>query len=79
MKRKLCLDNIHELESKRIRLEQDIESLLDSAGKLAENAEKKGNMLELTKSNSFRRIAKNKGSELEVLNAEIKRLKETLV
>lgn len=77
-KRKLCLDKIHELESKRTCLEQDIDSLCYSADKLADLAEKKGNMLELTKSNSFRRAAKSKKSELDVLNAEIKRMKDNL-
>ena len=77
-KRKLCLDKIHELERKRTCLEQDIQSLCASADKLAESAEKKGNMLDLTKSNSFRRTAKSKNEELEIIDAEIKRMKDNL-
>lgn len=77
-KRKLCLDEIHQLERKRSCLEQDIQSLHTSADKLAEQAEKVGNMLDLTKSNSFRRTAKAKSDELDVLSSEIKRLKDNL-
>ena len=77
-KRKLCLDEIRQLESKRSCLEQDIHSLCTSADSLAESAEKKGNMLDLTKSNSFRRTVKLKSEELEVLNSEMKRLKDSL-
>ena len=76
--RKLCLDKIHELESKCTCMEQDIESLCASADNLAESAEKKGNMLDLTKSNSFRRTAKSKREELEVIDNEIKCMKDNL-
>ena len=58
------MDTIHELESKRTCLEQDTDSLC-AADKLADLDEKKGNMLDLTKSNRFRRAAKSKRSELE--------------
>ena len=71
-KRKLCSDKIHELASKRSCLEQDIESLCTFADKLFKSAEKKGDMLDLTKSNSFRRTAKSKREELEVIDTEIK-------
>ena len=77
-KRKLCLDEIHQLESKRSCFEQDIQSLCNSADRLAESAEKKGNLFDLSKSNSFRRTAKQKTQELDVLNNEIKRLRDSL-
>ena len=51
----------------------EIESLLTSADGLAEAAEEKGN---LTKSNSFRKSARAKKLELELIESEIKKLKE---
>ena len=60
------------------RLEQGIESLCASADNLAESAEKKGNMLDLTKANSLRGTAKSKKEELEVIDTEIKRVKDNL-
>ena len=77
-KRKLCSDKIYDFESKRACLLQDIESLCASADQLAESVEKKGNMLDLTKSNSFRRTAKSKREELEVIGTEIKHMKDNL-
>jgi len=61
-KRKLLNDEIEELQKKKRFLHTDIDSLTASADEYAEKAEQTQQVSWLTKSNSFRRSAKEKST-----------------
>lgn len=70
-KRKSDMDLITELKQKKRRLEIDIDSLTKSADEYADKAESTGHLTWITKSNSMRRTAKEKRSELSVVQHRI--------
>ena len=70
-KRKVITDEIENLKMKKKCLNNDIESLTQSADKLAEQAEKMHAITMITQSNSLRRTAKEKSAELQTVNEQL--------
>ena len=81
-KKRSITDDVSEMKAKRRRMQQDISVLVKEADTLADKAETTGRLLLITKSNSLRRTAKEKGEALTQLDTEldekIQLLKETL-
>ena len=77
-KRKAVLDDINESKEKKKRLGSEITELLKSADELAEKAEQTGKLVNLTKSNSLRRTAKQKQEELVCVETELDKKIEAL-
>ena len=71
-KRKLLNDEIDELQNKKRCLQTDIDSLTTSADEYAEKAEQTHQVSWITKSNSFRRSAKEKRAEVTVVEEQLK-------
>ncbi|XP_030847404.1 uncharacterized protein LOC115926629 [Strongylocentrotus purpuratus] len=70
-KRKGLMDGLEELKAKQMRLQADVKSLHTSADKYAEEAESQGRLTCISKSNSLRRTAKEKASQLQVIQKQI--------
>lgn len=70
-KRKSILDELEELKAKRARLQKDIKCLTQSADEFADKAESTGQITLITKSNSLRRTAKEKTSQVEKVEKDI--------
>lgn len=79
-KRKHVLEELEELKKLKKRIKLDIDSLTKSADDFCEKAELTGNLTHVTKSNAFRRTAKDKNIQLqeveEKLNRKLQVLKE---
>ena len=71
MKRKALTDELDDLKKKRARMETDISALQKSADEYAEKAEATGKLTFITKSNSFRRTAKEKKVSLLEIEKQI--------
>jgi len=71
-KRKLLNDEIDELQKKKRCLQTDIDSLTTSADEYAEKAEQTHQVSWITKSNSFRRSAKDKSAEVTAVEEQLK-------
>jgi len=71
-KRKQLSDVIEELQKKKRCLQTDIDSLTASADEYAEKAEQTHQVSWITKSNSFRRSAKEKTTEMTALEEQLK-------
>ena len=71
LKRKSTLDELEELKAKKKRVEKAKDSLVKSAEDYAEKAESTGKLELISKSNSMRRTAKQKESEIEKLSDAI--------
>ena len=69
---KLLNDEIDELQNKKRCLQTDIDSLTTSADEYAEKAEHSHQVSWITKSNSFRRSAKEKRAEVTVVEEQLK-------
>ena len=76
MKRKQIDGDIADAITKKRRLLQTIEKLSKDADQLAKEAEEKQDFNVLTKSNSFRLIAKHKQNDAETLDGTLKLLTE---
>jgi len=63
-------EEIEELKVKKRRIEKDLDALLKSADEFAEKAEKSHSVTCITKSNSFRRTAKEKTAEIEAVELQ---------
>ena len=78
--RKHVLEELEELKKLKKRIKLDIDSLTKSADDFCEKAELTGNLTHVTKSNAFRRTAKDKNIQLqeveEKLNRKLQVLKE---
>ncbi|KAL1246699.1 hypothetical protein QQF64_034367 [Cirrhinus molitorella] len=70
-KRKALFEEIEELQSKKKRMERDMQVLVDSADKYALKAESTGQLTLIAKSNSLRHGAKEKKAELEKLEKKL--------
>ncbi len=70
-KRKALFEEIEELQSKKKRLESDMQALVESADKYALKAESTGQVTLIAKSNSLRHGAKEKKVELEKLEKQL--------
>lgn len=70
-KRKDLENNIKELETKKARIEKDIQHLQAKADKLSEDAEAKGDLTLLTEANALRKKAKDKRASLPALQKDI--------
>ncbi|KAA0708129.1 hypothetical protein E1301_Tti023431 [Triplophysa tibetana] len=70
-KRKALTDDLEDLKKKRARMEADICALQKSADEYAEKAESSNNLTFITKSNSFRRTAKEKKTSLQKIGKQI--------
>jgi len=64
---KFINDELKEVNAKKARLEKDIDALAKSADSLAVQAEQKGDLTLIAKSNSMRKSAKEKTTELPKL------------
>ena len=64
MKKKELVIELDVLKKKGRRLETDVDGLVKSANEFAQNAEETGKLVWITKSNSLRRTAKEKGEEI---------------
>ena len=64
-------DEIDELKKKKRCLQTDIDSLTTSADKYAEKAEQTHQVSCITKSNSFRRSAKEKSTEMKAVDEQL--------
>lgn len=71
LKRKAFTDELEDLKKKRARMEADICALEKSADEYAEKAESSGNLTFISKSNSFRRTAKEKKESLLKIEKQI--------
>ena len=63
-KRKLVEDEVKDLNTKKARLQKDLDALTKSADTFALQAEQKGDLTLIAKSNSLRKSAKEKSTEL---------------
>ena len=70
-KRKLLNDEIEELHKKKRCLHTDIDSLTASADEYAEKAEQTHQVSWITKSNSFRRSAKEKSTDMTAVEEQL--------
>ena len=70
-KRKCLFDEVEEIRTKKKRILADIESLNKTADKLAEKAERTGQIPLITQSNSLRKTAKAKDVELKDLGQKL--------
>ncbi|GBN16550.1 hypothetical protein AVEN_227752-1 [Araneus ventricosus] len=64
-KRKQITDELNDLKSKRMKIEETASALQKSADKLAEKAEKNRDFQSIAESNSFRKTAKEKSNEVK--------------
>ena len=64
-------DDVHQLKTRKKDLETDKESLLTSADEFAEKAEKQHNVSFITKCNALRKAAKEKDSELKLVDQQL--------
>jgi len=76
---KLLNDEIDELQNKKRCLQTDIDSLTTSADEYAEKAEQTHQVSWITKSNSFRRSAKEKRAEVTVVEQQLKQKLQELL
>ena len=67
-KRKALYDEIEELKKKKRHLEKDVNAMTSSADEYAEKAEKTHQLTWIAKSNSLRRSAKEKTTELKAVD-----------
>jgi len=72
-KRKLLNDEIEEFQKKKRCLHTDTDSLTVSADEYAEKAEQTHQVSWITKSNSFRRSAKEKSTEMTAVEEQLSR------
>jgi len=72
-KRKVNEEQLQQLMAKKQRLECDITALKKSADSFADDAEKKGDLTLLAKSNSLRKTAKEKSVELAGIESNIRK------
>ena len=77
-KRKLAEEEINQLQIKRNRIETSCKQLLDSADRLALEAEKGCKMQLLVKSNAFRKSAQEKRIEVTQLDKDIQQKRNKL-
>ena len=63
-KRKLVEDEVKDLNTKKARLQKDINALAKSADSFALQAEQKGDLTLIAKSNCMRKSAQEKSTEL---------------
>ena len=70
-KRKAVNDEVDKLKKRKKDLETDKESLLTSADEFAEKAEKQHKVSFITKSNALRKAAKEKDSELKLVDQQL--------
>ena len=70
-KRKLLNDDNDELQKKKRCLQTDIDSLTALADEYAKKAEQTHQVLWITKSNSFRRSAKEKSTEMTAVEEQV--------
>lgn len=71
LKRKAITDELDDLKKKRTRMEADISALQKSADEYAEKAEATSKLTFITKSNSFRRTAKEKKVSLLEIEKQV--------
>ena len=71
-KRKTTMDALEELKKKKRRLENDVDHLQKSADQLYDKAEDSGKIRFVTQANAMKRTAKDKKSELEDLEKDLK-------
>jgi len=71
-------DEIDELQKKKRCLHTDIDSLTTSAGEYAEKAQQTHRVSWITKSNSFRRSAKEKSAEVTAVEEQLKQKPQEL-
>ena len=77
-KRKSVLEDTEDLKTKKKRLKSDIDNLIVKADKLAEDAEKKGQITLVTQSNCLRKRSKEKEEELKKVEEDITKLVDSL-
>jgi hypothetical protein len=65
------MDDIVEIKAKKKRLEDDIETLTTSAEEYVDQAESKGKVTLITKSNALRRSAKEKKETMGTIEKEL--------
>ena len=70
-KRKLVSDEDEELKSKKLCLSKDIEAMRASADDYADKAEKSPDLSYIAKSNSLRKVAKEKDVELKSVSEQL--------
>lgn len=70
-KRKGQMDEIREIQAQKKRIEEDIRVLLESADHIAEEAESRGEMRLVSKSNDLRRAAKEMEGSLETMGEQL--------
>ena len=78
-KHKAVQETIHEVETKKHKVECSIEILREYADELAKKAESKHDFTLLSKSNAFRKKVCDKTEELSKLEDKLKELKEKLL
>ncbi|KAI7811802.1 uncharacterized protein LOC130552264 [Triplophysa rosa] len=71
LKRKGLIDEITEIQAQKKKMEEDIKVLLESADETAEKAESQGELGLISKSNGFRRAAKEMERSLETLEKQL--------
>ena len=72
-KRKALIDEIEDLKAKKKRLQADCEAMEKSADQMALQAESKGKLTLIAKSNSFRRTAKQKAENIKEVDCLLDR------
>jgi isocitrate/isopropylmalate dehydrogenase len=70
-RKRVIMDDIVEIKAKKKRLEDDIETLTTSAEEYADQAESKGKVTLITKSNALRRSAKEKKETMGTIEKEL--------
>jgi FtsZ-binding cell division protein ZapB len=70
-KRKALSEEIDELKAKKQCLEKDVQSMMATADEIADQAEKTRHLTLIAKSNSLRRSAKEKTSELKTISQQL--------
>nr|CAD7397018.1 unnamed protein product [Timema cristinae] len=70
-KRKSFTEEIDELKATKQRLQADVDTLTKSAGRLSEQVETTGNLIFVSKSNSFIRTAREKTAALADINKQL--------
>ncbi|CAL1262687.1 unnamed protein product [Larinioides sclopetarius] len=73
-KRKQITEELNDLKSKKMKIEETVSSLQKSADKLAEKAEKNRDFQSIAESNSFRKTAKEKANEIKMIDEKIEAL-----
>nr|CAD7568425.1 unnamed protein product [Timema californicum] len=69
--RKSFTEEIDELKAKKQRLQADVDTLIKTADRLSEQAETTGNLTFVSKSNSFKRPAREKTAALADINKQL--------